>query len=78
VRLAVDEEPGLAEDVPGVAPRELLHIPAARCERGAPRQRLRRRDAVDPAPVEDDRHRKFVAEGDVEGLTAPEGEFGPV
>ena len=42
------------------------------------RQRFGRRDAIDPAPIEDCRHRKFVAEGDFEDLTALEPKFGPL
>ena len=78
VSLAIAEQPGFAQERPGMAQRQLHGVLAAACERGTPRQRFGRRDAVDPAPVEDDRHREFVAEGDIEGLAALEPEFRPL
>ena len=76
-RLTVAQQVEVAQEGPGVAQWQLQGFLAAGRERRPARQRFGGRDAIDPAPVEDGRHREFVAEGDIEGLTTLEAKFGP-
>ena len=46
------------------------------CKRRAADKRLDRRNTVQPADVKQGRNRQLVAKGDLDGLAAPESEFG--